>query len=364
MLNVSDSTKARFKQNTLIKSFLRPSSKLEPNKTAPVAARTASQIVVEYKKSTQTPARTSNISNTENSAEETVDAEKRASTVSPSPASPQNESSITLRVKRDEQTASHISPRNLSINIQNNLRNATAAQKFESIFGPELANKLICDNTNRLIDTNRKSSYSTLNIPEPTGMNHTVSTTKDIDSEKRQRLHEYSQIELKQANLLKILATNVYRKLYDENARQQYRLCDQDDMMKVFYVIVELEQLASLVHGPVANQIKERADNEWSEKPYFGDILTKNYHFYKVYKAILERYPTCQVTLSNLLKKKNFAAYLKKLLEAETANLEKVNRIDMLLDRLVDFPRRCVQLLEEYLKLLDPSSNEYIDIKS
>ena len=36
----------------------------------------------------------------------------------------------------------------------------------------------------------------------------------------------------------------------------------------------------------------------------------------------------------------------------------------MLLDRLVDFPRRSIQLLESYVKLLDSNSREFADIKS
>ena len=134
-------------------------------------------------------------------------------------------------------------------------------------------------------------------------------------------------------------------------------------MMKVFYVVAELEQLASLVHEQVAIQIKARVETEWSLKPFFGDIMTTYYYYYRVYKAILERYPTCQITLSILLKKPKFAASLKKLLEAESLNLEKVTRLDMLLDRLVDLPRRSIQLLESYIKLLDAETKEYADIK-
>jgi hypothetical protein len=44
--------------------------------------------------------------------------------------------------------------------------------------------------------------------------------------------------------------------------------------------------------------------------------------------------------------------------------LENVNRLDILLDRLVDLPRRSIQLLESYQKLLDVDSKEYGDIKS
>jgi hypothetical protein len=44
--------------------------------------------------------------------------------------------------------------------------------------------------------------------------------------------------------------------------------------------------------------------------------------------------------------------------------LENVNRLDILLDRLVDLPRRSIQLLESYQKLLDVESTEYTNIKS
>lgn len=50
--------------------------------------------------------------------------------------------------------------------------------------------------------------------------------------------------------------------------------------------------------------------------------------------------------------------------EAEARGLENVNRIDILFDRLVDFPRRSVQLLEGYLKNLDVDTKEHDDIES
>ena len=42
--------------------------------------------------------------------------------------------------------------------------------------------------------------------------------------------------------------------------------------------------------------------------------------------------------------------------------MTKVNRIDILFDRLVDFPRRIIQLLESYLRFLEPESKEHADI--
>ena len=213
----------------------------------------------------------------------------------------------------------------------------TAYQKLESLFGSELAYKLRCDNTNlirlngraKMMDSERNSIDSSLNSNH---LNDTESDTsktssthnshlepsqtvdnEDTDRKKKQKLDEYYHIEEKQAKLLKILA-NVNKKLNEENGKQQQKLFDMDEFMKVFYVVVELEQLATLVHDQVSAQIKKRVELEWGDKPYFGDILTTYYHFYKVYKAILERYPVCQITLSSLLKKKNFALLLKKLL--------------------------------------------------
>lgn len=157
---------------------------------------------------------------------------------------------------------------------------------------------------------------------------------------------------------------NVYIKFKEENEKHQYALCDKDSMDKIFNILVTLAKFADLVHSEVATQIKKRLDCEWTEKPYFGDILVEKSPYYKAYKPVLERFTDCQLALSNMLKKPKFANYLKKLLEAESANLEKVNRIDILFDRLVDFPRRIIQLLESYLKYLEPQSKEHTDIQS
>lgn len=298
--------------------------------------------------------------------------------------------------------------------------NSTAAQQLEQIFGQHLTYKLKTDNTNnykhsdtiksdivvnstilQISDSRKMSatipsdsevkcelvnhvneqpssvrsssvsspdvSISSLTLPASTTDENTVHNHADsqqsveLNLKKKQKLDEYYRIEEKQANLLEVLAKNVYPKLSEENGRQ--KLCEPGEMVQVFYVVVELEQLASLVHRQMAQQIRERVEAEWEEKPFFGDILTKYYHYYKVYKAILKRYPQCQLTLSNLLKKKPFSAYLKSLLDAEAENLERVNRLDMLLDRLVDLPRRNTQLLEGYLKLLESDSTEYADMK-
>lgn len=50
--------------------------------------------------------------------------------------------------------------------------------------------------------------------------------------------------------------------------------------------------------------------------------------------------------------------------DAEAENLDNVNRLDMLLDRVVDFPRRCKLFHESYLELVDFNSKEYENIKS
>ena len=289
---------------------------------------------------------------------------------------------------------SNLNPLNYNTNLNETL---TATEHLEYIFGTELKPKLITDNTkfvrtkneskmdNLQVDSNNdiinnedanlssssslsKSSTSSLtvvtnNVLQNEEINKNKSDEDDLDKKKKQKIDEYYHIEEKQANLLVVLNSKVYNSLKEENEKQQYRLCDKDEMNNVFHVVISLDKFALQVHQPMAAKIKLRVDQEWSEKPYFGDILTEYIHYYKIYKAILKTYPMCQVTLSNLLKKKQFATYLKKLLESEAEKLEKVNRLDMLLDRLVDLPRRNTQLLESYLKLLDVDSKEYNDIK-
>jgi hypothetical protein len=237
------------------------------------------------------------------------------------------------------------------------VKTETAMEKLENLFGKEILSRIVCDNTSRLT---REPSSSLLKIDQPRVIKE---TGEELDLKKRQKLDEYANIEMKQAKLLVILANNIYRKLNDDNNNGQ-RFIDADDFQKVFYPVVELEKLAILVHEPVSNEILKRIEAaEWPQKPHAGDILTKYYHYYKIYKCVLERYPSCQVTLSIWLKKKNFAAQLKKVLDTEAEQVENVRRLDMLLDRVVDFPRRCIQLYESYLKLLEPTSKEFEDIK-
>jgi hypothetical protein len=122
---------------------------------------------------------------------------------------------------------------------------------------------------------------------------------------------EYCKMEEKQAKLCMILANNVYKKLDDENKQQ--KLCDQDDLIKLFYCCIETEKLAQLIHKQIAMEIRERLNN-WAMKPYFGDILLKYYHYYKLYKPILQRYSTAKETLVELLKNKRFASCLQKIM--------------------------------------------------
>lgn len=119
---------------------------------------------------------------------------------------------------------------------------------------------------------------------------------------------------MKQAKLLKLLMNNVYIKFKNENEKQQYGLCDKESMDNIFNILVTLASFADLVHAEVAGQIKQRLEEEWTEKPYFGDILVAKSPYYKTYKPVLQRFSDCQVAMSNMLKKKNFANYLKMLL--------------------------------------------------
>lgn len=156
------------------------------------------------------------------------------------------------------------------------------------------------------------NSTNSLSLIESSSLTTKISLSSaavaELDAKKRQKLDEYANIEDKQAKLLKILNERVYKRIRDEAN------IDDDELHRVFYVVAELEQLASMVHEQVALELRRRVQDEWCAKPYCGDILAAYYHYYKVYKAILERYPNCQCTLSNLLKRKAFAAQLKKLL--------------------------------------------------
>jgi hypothetical protein len=95
-------------------------------------------------------------------------------------------------------------------------------------------------------------------------------------------------------------------------------------MDKIFNILVTLSNFADSIHLEVATEVKQRLENEWTVRPFFGDILIAKSPFYKVYKPVLERFTDCQLALSNMLKKPKFATSLKKLLEAESLGLEKV----------------------------------------
>ncbi len=271
----------------------------------------------------------------------------------------------------------------------------SALKNFEAQIGPEISRQLTFDYSSKLKDPVRKPTLTALkfnperdsidsaNTTANEDLSSSVSDTSiasaghqdspkpnsklnkpahELDAERRRKADEYYNIELKQANLLKLLMSSVYLKFKAENERLQYALCDKESMDSIFNIIITLASFADLVHGEVAAQIRQRLESEWLEKPYFGDILVAKSHYYKTYKPVLQRFSECQLSLSNMLKKKSFASYLKGLLEKESIGLEKVNRIDILFDRLVDFPRRIIQLLESYLKCLEPSSQEHRDI--
>lgn len=212
----------------------------------------------------------------------------------------------------------------------------TLNERLEKIYGSDWVPSLVCDytktiainNSNRCASSSSSQITQEINSTESANMNSitteqtqtsaltTVEAKKrspeEIDLQKRQKVDEYYHIEEKQARLCKSLKENVYQRFEEENARQHY--CDLDELNKIFYVVIELEKVALLVHEQIANEIKARLDTCWSEKPYFGDILVKYYHFYKTYTPILSRYPTCQLTLSSCLKRKSFATNLQRIL--------------------------------------------------
>ncbi|CAF0880540.1 unnamed protein product [Brachionus calyciflorus] len=248
-----------------------------------------------------------------------------------------------------------------SFNENSSMFNETALEKFGSVFGPEQSTKLIYTNNKYLkTEQNKTNDRATISSKSslPPGQHQ---NDPEINQKKRNKIHEYYTLEKKQADLIKLLAKSILFKFNEENKKDF--LCDQDEINKVFSIVSELEQVALLIHDSIAESILKRLNDEWNEKPYFADILMKYYQYYKIYKTTLSRYPNVQLSMANFIKKKNVAITIKKLLDAEAANLENVNRLDMLFDRLVDFPRRINQLLESYIKQLDQDSSEYTCIK-
>lgn len=129
---------------------------------------------------------------------------------------------------------------------------------------------------------------------------------------RRKQVDEYCKMEEKQANLCVLLATKVYRRLQEDN--RTLKLCENEDIVKVFNGIIQLENLAVAVHNNISQLLKERL-LIWYEKSYFGDILLRYVHYYKAYKAILQEYPQTRMTLNDLLiKKPKFSQHLQKLL--------------------------------------------------
>jgi hypothetical protein len=200
----------------------------------------------------------------------------------------------------------------------------TALEKLENHFGADFLPKLICDNTNIVLrKTNNNSSIinSSFNLKPINNNNSLFKTDNDeLNAKKKRLIMELSAIERKQADLIVLLYNNVYKKVCDElginNNSSNYNSSMSDDFNRVFLPIVELEKVALMLHGPVASDLKQRTtdESEWNEKSFMTDILKQKFHFYKIYRVILERYPTCQLSLSILLKKRNFASCVKKYL--------------------------------------------------
>ncbi len=262
-----------------------------------------------------------------------------------------NRKSLIVQHKPDTETLSFcldqpsdLSKSSISSNIQNNFNNynrsstvvmnITAVKNFEAQLGCDLAYQLTYDYSSQIQDPIKKEELKTklsstnlevcdrdtselssdeLRMP-PQPLQNSRKSPEELCKLRKNKADEYYHMEEKQANLLKLLANNVYKKFQEENERQQYALCDQESIQRIFYLLVNLAPFAELVHGEIAMQIKERLEKEWDVKPYFGDILMQKYQYYRTYRAILQRFPTCQLTLSNMLKKKAFSNKIKQLL--------------------------------------------------
>lgn len=200
-----------------------------------------------------------------------------------------------------------------------NVLNETALEKFGSIFGLEQSSKLIFTNhiyLNSEAKCTNGSMVKKVKAPETKFNDHI-----DLDKKKHNKIDEFYNLEIKQAKLIKLLADSVLARLIEKNEKNC--LCDVEDIGKVFMIVSELKQAALLVHDSVSELIKNRLINEWHERPYFGDILIKYFRFYKIYKAVLSKYPSVQINLASLMKKKNFASTLKKILVINFVLIEK-----------------------------------------
>lgn len=218
--------------------------------------------------------------------------------------------SSTGDTRRSSRRSEFLQENSTKSEIDTYMINESALEKFGSIFGPDQSLKLIFTNHIYLNSETKCANGSSLRQVKP--VESKLSDNNDLDKKKHNKIDEYYNLELKQASLIKLLADSVLPRLIEKNEKNW--MCDPDDIGKVFIIVSELRQVALLVHDNVADLIKNRLINEWHEKPYFGDILIKYYRFYKIYKAILSKYPSVQVNLASLMKKKNFASTLKNLL--------------------------------------------------
>ena len=93
--------------------------------------------------------------------------------------------------------------------------NETALEKFENHFSAELLPKLICDNTYRL--SSRIPSSGLVKIEQSYPNRARTESIEEMDRSKRNKLDEYANLEKKQANMLRFLRDNVYRRLNEED---------------------------------------------------------------------------------------------------------------------------------------------------
>ena len=230
-------------------------------------------------------------------------------------------------ISRRKVSSIGLSKMNLSIHM-------TSSKNLEGVMG-DISKELSFDYTNKIPDpistispgSNRCSMESNLTVEDSERVSSASNSAdelpkakpskspKEIEAEKLHKAREYYNIEESQASLLKTLTNTVYEKLKKENEAHNFALCDRESFAKIFYILDQLTpRFADLVHGEVADEIKKRVDNEWAEKPYFGDILVAKQPFYKIYKSVLHNFPIGQVTLSRMLQKKSFSNCLKKYL--------------------------------------------------
>ena len=227
-----------------------------------------------------------------------------------------NLNSVVYRINKKEDDISD-KMSNKSAGKSRPATNITALNSMKSMFDAEFVDQFVFDYSRNLPDQVERKIENVENKSEETPKQPEAVKPKERDStdaSRRFKAEEYYKIEENQARLLTVLYKKVYEKFKEENKKQQHTICDEENMNKIFGILAELGPMGELVHVAMGNEVKKRVEQEWNEKPYFGDLIVKNCPYYKIYKSVNNRIRSSLEGLMEMEKKKSFSNLLKKLL--------------------------------------------------